>query len=55
MELELITSFEEEQLTLTELKKQEPKIKNGVKIYCRDKKVAINALAHAKYKCEMRE
>lgn len=33
--------------------KQNPKIQNGVKIYVRDKKVSINALAHAKYLCEV--
>ena len=34
MELELITSFEEEQLTLTELKKQEPKIDISASKFC---------------------
>lgn len=33
--------------------KQEPKIQNGVRIYMRDKKIAMNALAHANYLCEI--
>lgn len=35
--------------------RQEPKIQNGVKVYIRDKKVAINALARANYSCEIDE
>ena len=35
--------------------KEEPKIQNGIKVYKRDRKVALNALAHAKYKCEIDE
>lgn len=37
----------------TKKEKQNPKIKNGVNVYIRDKKVATNALAHAKYLCEI--
>lgn len=33
--------------------KQEPKIQNGVRIYMRDKKIAMNAMAHADYLCEI--
>lgn len=33
--------------------KQEPKIRNGVRIYMREKKVAMNAMAHADYLCEI--
>lgn len=34
-------------------KKQEPTIRNNVKLYPRSKKIAINALAHANYSCEV--
>ena len=34
-------------------KKQEPLLIKGCKIYRRDRKVAINALSHADYKCEV--
>jgi len=31
--------------------KQKPKIKDGIRVYPRDKKVAINALAYADFLC----
>lgn len=34
-------------------KKQEPIYSNGSKTYPRDRKIAMNALAHAKYNCEI--
>ena len=34
-------------------KKQKPKVQDGVKIYPRDRNVAMNALLHANYKCEV--
>lgn len=34
-------------------KKQKPKVQNGIKVYPRDRNVAMNALAHANYKCEV--
>lgn len=33
--------------------KEDPITKNGVKVYHRDKKVSMNALGHANYKCEI--
>jgi len=33
--------------------KEEPKISNGYKVFPRDRRTAINALAHAKYQCEI--
>lgn len=33
-------------------KKQKPKVQDGIKIYPRDRNVAMNALLHADYKCE---
>lgn len=33
--------------------KQQPKIQSGVKIYMRDRKISMNALAHADYLCEI--